>query len=301
MNKGKTAILLSLLLLFGVVLIGELITRPVVMTSDDPRVVISFGQDLTTAQRQEVEAFFKDWQGSKEAQIITVSNEEEHRYLEGVVDKSLIGSKAISSAYCELLAKGQGIEVKTKNIEAITPFMYANALATAGIEDARVIAASPVKVSGTAALTGMIKAFEQAKGEPLQEKAKETAHEEVARISELGEKVGKGNAETIIYEVKREVVGKNITDPEEIRAVILRVSADLHIDLSAEDVDRLVQLMLDVQRLNLNINQLSNQLQNLHRDVSEVRSTGRMFWNLVQEWLQKIRSGLDGLSSIMSR
>jgi len=298
MNLRKTAILLSLLLLFGVVLIGELISRPVVLTNEDPRVVISYGQDLTTAQRQEVEAFFKDWQGDKEAQIITVSNDEEHRYLDGVVDKSLIGSKAISSAYCELLAKGQGIEVKTKNIEAITPFMYANALATAGIEDARVVAASPVKVSGTAALTGMIKAFEQAKGEPLQEKAKQTAHKEVARISELGEKVGKGNAETIIYEVKREVVAKDITDPQEIRAVILRVSADLHLDLAEEDVDRLVQLMLDVQSLNLNVNQLSNQLKNLHRDISEVRSTGRMIWNLVQEWLVKIRSGLDRLGNM---
>ena len=298
MNQGKTAILLSLLLLFGLVLIADLMSRPAVLTSDEPRVVISYGEDLTAAQRQEVEAFFQDWQGDKEARIITVSNEEEHRYLEGVVDKSLIGSKAISSAYCELLAKGQGIEVKTKNFEAITPFMYANALATAGIEDARVVAASPVKVSGTAALTGMIKAFEQAQGEPLPEKAKQTAHKEVARVSELGEKVGKGNAETIIYEVKREVVGKDITDPEEIRAVILRVSRDLHLDLAAEDVDRLVQLMLEVQSLNLNINQLSGQLENLHRDLSEVRSSGRMLWQMLQEWLMRIRSGLGRLGDI---
>lgn len=301
MYRGKTAILLSLLLLFSVILIGKLSDRPVVMTRDEPRVVISLGEDLSPAQRQEVEGFFKEWQGNKPARLITVSNEEEHRYLDDVVDKNLIGTKAISSAYCELLASGQGIEVKTKNIDAITPFMYANALATAGIEDARVIAAAPLKVSGTAALTGMLKAFEEAKGEPLEEKAKETAHEEVARISELGEKVGKGNAETLIYEVKREVVSKNITDPQKIRNVILKVSAELHVELSEKDVDQLVQLMLKVQSLNLNINQLSKQLQNLHRDVSEIRSTGRVFWNLVQEWLQKIRSGFDGLGSLLTR
>ncbi len=301
MHKGKAAIFLSLLLLCSVILIGILGNRPVVMTSDDPRVVITLGQDLTPGQRQEVEGYFKEWQGDKPARLITVSNEEEHHYLDGVVDSKLIGSKAISSAYCELLASGQGIEVKTKNIEAITPFMYANALATAGIEDARVLAAAPLKVSGTAALTGMLKAFEEAKGEPLSEKGKQTAHEEVARISELGQKLGKGNAETLIFEVKREVVGKDITDPEEIRKVILKVSADLHVELAEADVERLVQLMLKVQSLDLNINQLSNQLQNLHRDVSEVRSTGRVLWNLVQAWLDKIRSGFNGLGSFLGR
>ncbi|MGI6433851.1 MAG: DUF1002 domain-containing protein [Syntrophomonadaceae bacterium] len=295
MDKGKTAIIISLLLLFSVLLMGKLMTRAVVLTRDEPRVVLSFGQDLSQAQRQEMEAYFKEWQGSKEAQIITVSNEEEHRYLAGLVEEGLIGSRAISSVYCELLAHGQGLEVKTKNIEAITPFMYANALTTAGIEDARVIAAAPVKVSGTAALTGMIKSFEQAKGEPLQEKAKETAHEEVARTSELGKKVGQGNAETVIYEVKRQVLSKKVTDPEQIRAIILKVSADLKVELAEKDIEHLVQLMLNIQGLNLNINRLSGQLKNLNRDISEVRSTGRMLWNLVQEWLQKIRQGINAM------
>ena len=94
------------------------------------------------------------------------------------------------------------------------------------------------------------------------------------------------------------MVGKDITDPEEIRAVILRVSRDLHLDLAAEDVDRLVQLMLEVQSLNLNINQLSGQLENLHRDLSEVRSSGRMLWQMLQEWLMRIRSGLGRLGDI---
>ena len=55
--------MLSLLLLFGLVLIADLMSRPAVLTSDEPRVVISYGEDLTAAQRQEVEAFFQDWQG----------------------------------------------------------------------------------------------------------------------------------------------------------------------------------------------------------------------------------------------
>jgi len=53
-----------------------------------------------------------------------------------------------------------------------------------------------------------------------------------------------------------------------------------------------------VQSLNLNINQLSGQLENLHRDLSEVRSSGRMLWQMLQEWLMRIRSGLGRLGDI---
>lgn len=295
MDKRKTAIIISLLLLFGVMLAGKLAYSPVVLTKEEPKVVLSFGEDLSRVERQEMEDYFKKWQGNRRAQIITVSNKEEHRYLGGVVDERLIGSRAISSVYCELLANGQGIEVKTKNIEAITPFMYANALTTAGIEDARVVAAAPVKVSGTAALTGMIKSFEKAKGEPLRENAKKTAHEEVARTSELGEKVGQGNAENIVNRVKREVLSKEVTDPEQIRDIIIKISADLNVALSEQDREHLVQLMLNIQELNLNINQLSAQLKNLHRDISEVKGTVKTLKDMMQLWIVKIQQGINAL------
>ncbi len=42
--------------------------------------------------------------------------------------------------------------------------MYISALATAGITDARIIVASPFEVSGTAALTGVYKAYEDMTG-----------------------------------------------------------------------------------------------------------------------------------------
>jgi uncharacterized protein YpuA (DUF1002 family) len=109
--------------------------------------VISLGEDLTPVQKDRVMEYFKDWTKGKTLHYISVSNEEERKYLEGVVDENLIGSRAISSAYCELLDEGNGIEVQTENINAITPFMYANALITAGIEDARVVVAAPVEVS----------------------------------------------------------------------------------------------------------------------------------------------------------
>ena len=83
-----------------------------------------------------------------------------------------IGKRTISSAYVELLEKGEGIEVDTHNITWVTREMYANALVTAGVENAKVIAAAPFKVSGTGALTGIMKAFEAVTGKELDEEAK---------------------------------------------------------------------------------------------------------------------------------
>ncbi len=287
--------IISLLLLFSVLLIGKMLTQTVLLTAEEPRVVLSFGEDLNPEQRQQMEAYFKEWQGDKTAEVLTVSNQEEYHYLSGLLDESLIGSRAISSVYCELLSSGQGIEVRTKNIEAITPFMYANALATAGIEDARVVAAAPIKVSGTAALTGMVKSFEKAKGKPLEERAKKTAHEEVARSSELGQRIGQGNAEKVIYEVKREVLSKKAADPEQIRDIIIKVGSDLKVELTEKDRDQLVQLMLNIRSLNLNINQLSAQLKNLHRDMSELRSALGAIKAFLQEWEGRIQKGINWL------
>ena len=95
---------------------------------------------------------------------MTVTNSEERQYLEGYVDESLIGTRSISCVYVELLAEGAGMDVTTSNITWCTPEMYISALATAGITDAKIVVAAPFEVSGTAALTGVYKAYEDLTG-----------------------------------------------------------------------------------------------------------------------------------------
>ena len=69
---------------------------------------------------------------------ITVTNENERQYLEGLVDDKKIGHKAISCVYITILDDGSGLNVSTKNINWCTEQMYKNALTTAGITDADV-------------------------------------------------------------------------------------------------------------------------------------------------------------------
>ncbi|NLO22625.1 MAG: DUF1002 domain-containing protein [Syntrophomonadaceae bacterium] len=253
--------------------------------------VISLGEDLTPEQKDRVMEYFKDWTRGKRLNYISVSNEEERNYLQGLVDEKLIGSRAISSAYCELLDQGNGIEIQTENISAITPFMYANALITAGIEDARVVVAAPVEVSGTAALTGIIKAFEKISGESLKEANKFAAHEEMAQTSDLGKRIGQDQAQMLIYEVKKQVVADNSRDPELIRKIIIDTSAELNIKLSQADIDRMLELMQKLQGLNISAGQMLNQMQNLEKRLDEVQNRGEE----AVAWLKQLRAAWDNL------
>ncbi|MGI6413260.1 MAG: DUF1002 domain-containing protein [Syntrophomonadaceae bacterium] len=295
----------SLLLVFGlVILIGAVYSKGTTISTgsstQEGKVVISLGQDLTDEQKKMVLDYLSPSTRGKELTYITVSNQEERRYLEGLVDESLIGTKAISSVYCELFNQSKGIEVKTNNITDITPFMYANALSTAGIENARVVVTAPFKVSGTAALTGILKAFESASGERLDEEAKQTAHLEIAEVSKLGKKLGKTNAEKIIYEAKRQVVEKGTSDPQEIKKIVLEVSADVNVNLSQEEVDRIVKLMQQYRHINLSIDGLNQQLKGLSRNVAEIKNSGSEIASIFNQLLSAMRNLLVSIQNAIS-
>ncbi|MGI6452538.1 MAG: DUF1002 domain-containing protein [Syntrophomonadaceae bacterium] len=268
--------------------------------SPEPRIVISLGQDLDSQGKNKVMQIFSDWQNGRDAEYITVSNTEEREYLQGLMDERAIGTRAISSAYVELLENSHGIEVQTKNITAITPFMYANALTTAGIENARVIVAAPFEVSGTAALTGITKAFESAQGENLDENAKKTAHQEIAETSRLGEKIGQNSAERIIYETKRHVLKERATEPAEIRKILVDVSNDLNVSLSEEDKERIVLLMQKIGQLDISISRLNDQLRGLERNLVELTGASREATSLFQQLIDIISRIIQNIRNTLA-
>lgn len=108
---------------------------------------------------------------------------------------------------------GQGLEIETHNITLVTKEMYANAMVTAGVEDARVMVTASFNVTGTTVLTGIMKAFEEATGEKLTEKAKKVANEEPLLTGEMGEKIGKDDASKLMQAVKEMVIRQKIKVP----------------------------------------------------------------------------------------
>ena len=80
--------------------------------------------------------------------------------------------------------------------------MVATTLSTAGLTGANCVIAAVFPVSGTGALTGVMKAFENATGKNLDEDKKELASEELITTGDLGDDIGQDKATGIINDVR---------------------------------------------------------------------------------------------------
>lgn len=248
--------------------------------------VVTLGKDLTPDQRTAI--LNEMGVNGSNVQIIEVTNEEEYKYLGQYMSRATIGSKAISSTKIVLTEPGQGIAVKTNNITHITESMYANAAITAGIKDADIYITAPFKVSGTAGLTGIIKAFETATGQEIDENKKQVANEEIVRTSELAEEIGDPNkAVQFINRVKEEVSKEKPETVEEYRDIIINVSNEFNINLNEETVNQLIQFSQHFSELNIDWDQLSKQFESLRGDIKEILNHERTqsIIDSILEWL----------------
>ncbi len=236
----------------------------------DFKEVVTLGANLNQSQRRQMLNTFGVDENDSSVKMLEVTNQEERQYLKGLVPDKQIGTRAISSVYVKIMDTGSGINVKTKNITFVTEQAYANALVTAEIKDAEVYAAAPFPVSGTAALTGLFKAYETATGEDIPEEAKKVATEELVTTSEIGEETGEEEAVSeLISRVKEQVVEENLSDPDEIRRVVEDIARDMDIDLTSEQIDRIVGLMQKISGLDLDIGVLRDQLEDIRSKLKD--------------------------------
>ena len=230
------------LLLAAVLLVS---VSAAVWADGDSRVVL--GADLTEEQIATVYRLFGVERGSVEE--LTVTNAEERSYLKGFVDDKVIGKYAISCVYVELLEEGKGLSVETYNVTWCTSEMYKNALATAGVQDAKIIVAAPFEVSGTAALTGIYKAYEHITGDTLDETAKAVGTQELTITGELAEEIGNLDATEIVTGLK-EVLGETVKmSDEEIRREIVRIAGEYNVTLSDRQIQQLIDLCRSLEGL----------------------------------------------------
>lgn len=253
--------------------------------NEDDRIV-TLGQDLTPEERQQILNLFGVKEG--EVRIIEVTNEEEWKYFGDYLDERYIGYNAISSVYVERLPKGSGLSVETYNIFYATEDMYKDALITAGVEDAKIIVASPKNASGTAALTGIIKAFENVTGEDITEEEKKIASEEIAKTAKLGEEIGKEKAQELIRNIKIYIINNNIKDRDSIEKVIKEVANNLSIELTDEQVQELISLMQNISKLDLDIDQIKEQLKDIQGKIDEILNQNIEVKSLLQRILEAI-------------
>ncbi|MGE5527812.1 MAG: DUF1002 domain-containing protein [Patescibacteria group bacterium] len=226
--------------------------------------VISYGADLTPEERVSVVRDFGLPPEVDPGQIptITVTHGEEAALLQRVAPPEAIGTRAVSSVYIERVAAGGGLSVSTRNITWVSPAMYANAMATGGVRDAKVIVTAPSPVSGTAALTGIFKAFSHLTGRTLPAPAEEAAAEELVGTGELGQNLGRERAASYMAAVKEELVESRVTTAAEIRSIVERVANEQKMNLTAEQLNRVTDIMVRISKLGLDLGDLRAQLKN---------------------------------------
>ncbi|MBP1080511.1 DUF1002 domain-containing protein [Bacillus capparidis] len=253
----------------GIILAVLLIGVPQISMADAAvgDVTVTLGEDLTKEQQQTI---LNEMNAPENATIIKVSNEEEHKYLGDYISKGQIGTRALSSSSITIEKSGSGLEVKTKNISTITDEMYLNALMTAGVKDATVYVTAPFEVSGTAALTGLIKAYELSSDKAIPEDVKKVANEELVTTSELGKSIGEENASALMAKIKEEVAKNGVPENEqELRDIVNRSANELGVTITEEQMNSLISLFNNMKNVNIDWNQVGDQLNQAKDKISK--------------------------------
>lgn len=263
---------------------------------------VALGADLNPEQRATVLNLL----GVTEAElaedtVVTVTNAEEHEYLDEYVSSSLIGTKSLSSCKVVVEPKGHGISVETHNISYCTPSMYENALATAGMKNASVTVAGPTSISGTAALVGAMKAYSKIYGTVIDPQYLDGATDELVTTGDLAETLGDPEkAAELIAAIKQIIAEQDIKSEQDIYVIIDNISVEMGITLTEEQKQQIVDLMKKLAALDLDADALTEQAQQIYEnlksqglDLSQYGITKEQvngIWDLLLQLLQKILS-----------
>ncbi len=255
------------------------------------------GSDLTDEQITSVYSLFGVGRGR--VVELRVSNADERAYLEGFVDSKVIGTRSISSVYVELKNDGSGMDVTTNNVTWCTPEMYIAALATAGITDAKIIVAAPFPVSGTAALVGVYKAYEDMTGQKLDNTAKLVSTQELTITGELAQEIGNMDSVSIVNDIKMILTEtQNMTD-EQIRQEILNIAAQYGVKLSDGQVNQLVKLCRSLEGLDDGkLLERVQQVQDTLTKVSEAKTKVVGFVETVKKVVVSIKGFVDSIRQL---
>ncbi|WP_123053657.1 DUF1002 domain-containing protein [Clostridium sp. JN-1] len=252
--------------------------------------VVTLGGDLTESQKNDMLKYFNVTKD--QANIIQVNIDEEKKYLGNTADSSKIGTKSISCSYVEPTTSG-GLNVSTNNIYWVNSNMIKNALITAGIKNANVKAAAPFNVSGTAALTGILKGFENSSsGTKIDEDKKKVANDELVTTGEIGDEIGKDKAAGLMNDIKTQVIKDKPKDTEEVKKIVENVTNNYNVNLSSGDIDKITELMNKINGLNLNFSDVKGQLNDVAGKLKNVMTSDQ-----AQGFFDKLMSSIKSFFS----
>ena len=227
--------------------------------------VVTLGADLTDAQKQTMMKYFNV--SSDQVQIMTITNQDEHNHLDNIAPQSQIGSRTLSCAYVKPTQSG-GIKVRTANLNWVTGNMIATTLSTSGVKNCEVVAACPMEVSGTGALTGIQMAYEQASGEKLDATKTKLANEEMVVTGNLADQLGKNEATTVVNQSKMDVIQNNVQNADEIQNIVVNVAEQNNVSVSQEEIDKIVSLLEKIAEQGYNYDDVKETLEQVNENTT---------------------------------
>ncbi|WP_302789997.1 DUF1002 domain-containing protein [Anaerobutyricum hallii] len=281
------------------IMIAGLMTFQANVSADavEEKPYLSLGADLSTDQKSKVlELLDVDEKALDQYNIVTVTNADEHKYLDDYLGSSVIGTKALSSVLVEKRDKGEGIDVTTKNITYCTAGMYENALTTAGVTDATVTVAGPFNITGTAALVGAMNAYEDMTGEDISSESKDAATNELVVTSELADQLNDSDkAEQFLALIKEKVLSDDVKSESDINDIIDECSKDLDITVTDDQKAQIAELMQKINKLDLNVNDLKEQASKIYDKLSDMDIDTQGIFEKIKTALSSIFAALSGL------
>ena len=244
------------------------VSTPIPAMADASKVV-TLGADLTDEQKNTMMNYFKA--DASQVQVISVTNQDEHDLLGKYIPSEQIGTRTLSCAYVKPTQSG-GIKVRTANLNYVTCNMIATALSTAGVTNCEVVAACPYEVSGTGALTGVMKAYESASGQKLDSTKKDLAAKEVVVTGDVAQQVGQDDATNIINQAKMQIIGDNIQNADEIYNIVYNIAEQNGVSLSQDEIDTIVSLLQQIAQQNYDIQEMKQTLANIQQNLEQSKA-----------------------------
>ncbi|WP_088006131.1 DUF1002 domain-containing protein [Indiicoccus explosivorum] len=261
--------------------------------------IVVYGGDLSEAERESVQESLEVAE-EPELEEIEVTGEDLVQYIEDGDPRA----NMYSSAKITRQEEGEGlvIEIVTpENITQVTADMYANAILTAGIENAIVEVAAPKPVTGHSALVGIYKAYE-VNGEQLDPERTDVANDELEVATEIvGNGVEDEKVSELLTEIKKQIAEQSPASREEVEQIVEEQLTRLQIELSPEDRQLLIDLMDRIRQLDIDFSQWSDQLDDLSKTIEETLGTindtvnDEGFWDSVRNFFRGLADSIRSL------
>ena len=237
-----------------------------IKASDKP--YLALGADLNDSQRATILSIMGiDAANLSNYDVVYVTNAEEHQYLDSYISSSQIGTRSLSSVVIVQRDKGSGLNISTTNINYCTVGMYKNALTTAGVTDADIIVAGPTPISGTAALVGVLKAYQEMTGKEISDSVVDTALNELVLTGQLEDSlkgVSDAEVEEFIAYIKALIAKDDLTDDAGINGAIDEACEKYGVTLSDDERQQIIDLIKKINSLGIDLNGLVDYAESLY-------------------------------------